>query len=177
MRYRERVYFEDEMRYGTRTALKRRWTPAGHRPQCPVKIAYEFGYLYCAICPFTGDLFCLLLPNMKKECFQVFIEEFEKHTAGEAETLIILDGAGCHQADTIRVGSHLALEKLPTACPELNPAERFFQELRKELANQVFETIESVEEKIKHLLETYWKEPNLIMRLTSFPYINTSNLI
>ena len=165
------------MRYGTRTTLKRRWTPPGHRPNCPLQIAYEFGYLYCAICPFSGDLFCLLLPNMKKECFQLFIDEFENHIASEAETLLIVDAAGCHQADTIKDDSSLALEKLPPACPELNPAERFFQELRKELANQVFETIEAIEEKIKQLLENYWKEPNLIIRLTSFPYINTSNSI
>ncbi|CAN5620326.1 IS630 family transposase [soil metagenome] len=166
------------MRYGTRTTLKRRWTPRGHRPQCRVRIAYEFGYLYCALCPFSGDLFCLLLPSMKKECFEIFINEFEKHTAGEdGDTLLILEGAGCHQADTIREGSRLVLEKLPAACPELNPAERFFQELRKELANQVFETLGAVEEKIGQLLENYWSEPNLIMRLTSFPYINTSNSI
>ena len=176
-RFGERIYWEEEMRYGTRTTLKRRWTPQGHRPNCPVQIAYEFGYLYCAICPFSGDLFCLLLPNMKKECFQIFIEEFENHLAGTGETLLILDGAGCHQADTIKDDSSLALEKLPPACPELNPAERFFQELRKELANQVFETIKAIEEKIKQLLENYWKEPNLIIRLTSFPYINTSNSI
>ncbi len=111
---------------------------------------------------------------MKKECFQIFIDEFEKHTAGSGETLMILDGAGCHQADTIRDDSTLALEKLPTASPELNPAERFFQELRRELANQVFENIGEIEEKIKQLLQHYWREPNLIIRLTSFPYINTS---
>ncbi|CAN5308837.1 hypothetical protein BH20ACI1_BH20ACI1_16860 [soil metagenome] len=64
------------------------------------------GYLYCAICPFTGDLFCLLLPNMKKECFQVFIDEFENHRAGSGETLLILDGAGCHQGDTIKFSLH-----------------------------------------------------------------------
>ena len=162
------------MRYGTRTALKRRWTPQGHRPQCPVKIGYDFGYLYCAICPLTGDLFCLMLPDMKKECFQVFIDEFEKHLNATEETLLIVDGAGCHQAETIKADSSLSLEKLPAASPELNPAERFFQELRRGLANQVFETLGEIEEKIKQLLERYWREPNLIVRLTSFPYINTS---
>ncbi len=115
-----------------------------------------------------------MLPNMKKECFQIFIGEFELHTKDAGETLMILDGAGCHQADTIKADSGLALEKLPPACPELNPAERFFQELRRELANQVFETIGEIEEKIKQLLEIYWREPNLIIRLTSFTYINTS---
>jgi transposase len=161
--------------------LKRRWTPKGHRPVCLVRIGYEFGYLYTAICPFTGDLFCLLLPNMKKECFEIFIREFQAHLASKpeqaTETLLILDGAGSHQEMAVSRNSGLHLCKLPPACPELNPVERFFQELRKELSNQVFETVSAVEEKIKQLLEKYWREPGLIVRLTCFPYINTSNLI
>lgn len=169
--------------------MKRRWTPVGHRPACPIQIGYEFGYLYTAICPFTGDLFCLLLPNMKKECFQIFVQEFQAHlrrgqesaAAQEEdlppETLMILDGAGSHQAAMGEDSSMLRLQKLPPACPELNPVERFFQELRKELSNQVFETVVAIEEKIQQLLGKYWREPNLIIRLTSFPYINTSNLL
>ncbi len=162
------------MRYGTRTALKRRWTPSGHRPQCRVKIAYEFGYLYCAICPFTGDLFGLLLPSMKKECFEIFINEFQSRLVEKRETLMIVDGAGSHQESVLGENSGLQLQKLPAACPELNPVERFFQELRRELSNRVFETIAQIEQKIQELLEKYWREPKLIIRLTCFPYINTS---
>lgn len=163
------------MRYGTRTALKRRWTPSGHRPQCRVKIDYEFGYLYCAICPLTGDLFGLLLPWMKKECFEIFLKEFQRQLPPRAETLMILDGAGSHQQSVVGENSGLELQKLPAACPELNPVERFFQELRKELSNQVFETITQIEQKIQELLEKYWSEPNLVIRLTRYPYIDTSN--
>jgi transposase len=165
------------MRYGTRSALKRRWTPKGHRPRCRVKIANEFGYLYCAICPFTGDLFALLLPSMKKECFEIFINEFQSCRSSEEETLMILDGAGAHQESLVGENSSLTLQRLPTACPELNPVERFFQELRKELANQIFEAVAAVEQKIEQILQKYWKEPNLIIQLTCFPYINTSNSI
>jgi transposase len=164
------------MRYGTRTALKRRWTPRGHRPKCRVKIAYEFGYLYCAICPFTGDLFGLLLPSMKKECFEIFVKEFLDwlaHSSSE-QTLMILDGAGSHQQSAVDEDSSLRLEKLPSACPELNPVERFFQELRRELSNQVFETIQEIEQKIQLLLQRYWSEPDKVIRLTRYPYINTS---
>jgi transposase len=165
------------MRYGTRTALKRRWTPLGHRPRCRVKIGYEFGYLYCLICPFTGDLFCLLLPSMEKVCFARFLKEFADYVGAEsATTLVIVDGAGSHQTNVLSRDSVLRIEKLPPASPELNPVERFFQELRKGLANQVFETVEAIEEKIEQLLQRYWKEPHLIRSLTSFPYLNTSNL-
>lgn len=166
------------MRYGTRTALKRRWTPVGHRPECRVKIAYEFGYLYCAICPFSGDLFGLLLPSMKKECFEIFIKEFlDWLPPSGGQTLMILDGAGSHQQSVVGENSSLRLEKLPAACPELNPVERFFQELRRELSNQVFETIEEIEQKIQLLLQRYWSEPNTVIRLTRYPYINTSHPI
>lgn len=165
------------MRYGTRTELKRRWTPKGHRPRCPMKIGYQFGYLYCLLCPFTGDLFCLLLPSMQKACFGRFLEEFAKYLGKKpATTLVIVDGAGSHQTNVLSSDSPLRLEKLPPSSPELNPAERFFQELRKELANQIFETVEELEAKLEQILQRYWKEPQLIKSLTAFPYLNASNL-
>jgi len=40
---KEQIYFEDEMRYGTRTECKRRWTRQGKRPTCKVKIGYKWG--------------------------------------------------------------------------------------------------------------------------------------
>ena len=88
---------------------------------------------------------------------------------------MILDGAGSQKPCVVGENSGLELQKLPAACPELNPVERFFQELRKELSNQVFETITQIEQKIQELLEKYWSEPNLVIRLTRYPYIDTSN--
>ena len=62
------------MRYGTRTEVGRHWMPCGERPVCPVKLGYEFGYLYTAICPYNGDLFAMFLPNMKRTCFDIFAQ-------------------------------------------------------------------------------------------------------
>lgn len=114
---------------------------------------------------------------MEKQCFARFLQEFAKYLGAEAApTLVIIDGAGSHQANVLSRDSALRVEKLPPATPELNPVERFFQELRKGLANQVFETIEAIEEKIEQLLQRYWKAPQLIRSLTCFPYLNTSDL-
>lgn len=114
---------------------------------------------------------------MEKVCFARFLKEFADYVGAEsAPTLIIIDGAGSHQENVLSRDSVLRIEKLPPASPELNPVERFFQELRKGLANQVFETVEAIEEKIEQLLQRYWKEPHLMRSLTSFPYLNTSNL-
>jgi len=94
--------------------------------------------------------------------------------SGVPPTLVIVDGAGSHQSNVLSADSCLRLEKLPPNSPELNPAERFFQELRKHLANQVFETREEIEEQITQVLQRYWKEPQLIRSLTSFHYITAS---
>jgi transposase len=160
------------MRYGTRTELKRRWTPVGHRPRCRMYIGYDWAYLYAAINPYSGDLFCLLLPYMTKECFAQFLEAFQGHI-GQRKTLLILDKATNHQAAE-GTDSTITLAHLPTACPELNPAERFFQELRKQLANQVFLDLQQVEEKIIQLLQPYWQNPKALVQLCRYPFMNTS---
>ena len=162
------------MRYGTRTQLKRRWTPCGHRPRCPVRIGYEFGYLYTAINPYRGDIFCLMLPSMSKECFAVFLQEFLRysHQHPAEQSVMILDGAGSHHADELPGRDCLQLQHLPAASPELNPVERFFKELRRDLANQVFANIEEVQQKITLRLQRFWMKPEAVMSLTRFPYLD-----
>ncbi len=161
------------MRSGTRTELKRRWKPKGHRPICRVKIGYKFVYLYAALNPYDGQLVALLLPYMTKECFRIFMEYFEEQTKmvyGDEKILIILDRATNHQSDVINA-ERIFLEKLPPACPELNPAERFFEQLRTELSNQVFEQLEQVELYLIKILQKYYANPQLICSLTPFKYI------
>lgn len=169
----ECVYFHDEMRSGTRTALKRRWTPQGHRPISSVNIGYKYVYLYAAVNPYNGDLIALLLPSMTTECFAAFMRHFDQQTMqkyGANPVLLILDGATNHQQRVLET-DRIVIEKLPRACPELNPAERFFEQLRTELSNQVFENIEDVEIFLCDILHKYFEQPKVVQSLTSFPYI------
>ena len=65
------------MRFGTRTDLGRMWTPPAVRPPGAQRIGYEYGYLSVAINPLRGEIFLLLLPDMRVESFQAFLTEFE----------------------------------------------------------------------------------------------------
>lgn len=171
--YEGRFFYEDEMRSGTRTQTKRRWTPRGHRPVCSIKLGYEFCYLYAAIAPALGHLIALILPEMTKECFALFVDYFKAQTQqlyGTAAVLLIADKAGSHQQEVVKKRG-VAWEPLPTACPDLNPVERFFQELRKELSNIVFETIEQVQDYLSSILKKYWDHPQTITQLCNFPYL------
>lgn len=164
---------QDEMRSGTRTECKRRWTAKGHRPVCKVKLGYAFTYLYAAIAPATGKLIALLLPDMTKASFALFVEHFRKETKalhGSHPVVLVADGAGSHQPQVCQQWG-IAFERLPTACPELNPVERFFEELRKELSNQVFATIRQVENCLCRILRKYFEHPQTLVQLCCYPYI------
>lgn len=161
------------MRSGTRTELKRRWGPQGHRPVASVKIGYEFLYLYAALNPYTGHLIALLLPNMTKDCFEIFMDHFCAETEAiydQKKVLMILDGASNHQSNAVS-SQNVKIKKLPRACPELNPAERFFEQLRTELSNLVFDTLDNVENYLVKILRKYFDTPSLIQSLTLFKYI------
>lgn len=154
------------MRLGTRTELKRKYAPCGVRPCGKQKIGYEYLYLYVSINPLTGEMFALLLPRLNKECFNIFIKERSLNLT--TPRLMILDGAGAHR---LSEESKIRLGKLPAYAPELNPVERLFQELRKALANRIFESLEEAEKCVIEALQIYLKEPERVKQLTLYPYI------
>ena len=161
------------MRTGTRTELKRRWTPQGHRPVCRVKLGYEFSYLYAALAPVSGALIALLLPDMTGESFTVFFQFFERGVQElypQGKVLLILDQASTHHCSTAK-GSNVVLHYLPVASPELNCAERFFEEIRKPLSNRMFQTIDKLEEFLCQALKKYYQAPKLIIQLCHYPYM------
>jgi transposase len=147
----------------------------GSRPVCRMKLGYQYCYLYAALQPFEGRLISLILPDMTKESFCVFMEYFHKETQclyGTAKkVLLITDGAGAHQ-ETVIAHSNITLQKLPAASPELNPVERFFEELRKALSNQAFDTIEALGDKLCEVLQQYYQNPAAVISLTNYPYLS-----
>jgi transposase len=140
-----------------------------------MKVGYEYCYLYAALCPATGHLVCLILPDMTKASFCLFCRFFSQQVRGLwgcAPVLLIADGAGAHQEE-VCLQNGIQLQRLPTACPELNPVERFFEELRKDLSNQVYETIEAAENHLTEVLQPYFKNKDKIIHLTNYSYIRT----
>lgn len=167
------MYFQDEMRYGTRTATKRRWTRQGRRPTCAVKVGYEWGYLYVALSPYQGDVFALYCSHLDTACFTFFMDEFQRYLIEKQikeKVLLIGDGATAHSLRAIP--ENVQWKKLPTACPELNPVERLFEELRKVLSNRVFASKDEVEDCLTFWMQQYQKQPEAVVKLTNFSWIN-----
>lgn len=85
---------------------------------------------------------------------------------------MICDGAGAHQKE-VCLQNGITLEHLPPYCPELNPVERFFEELRKDLSNQVYHTIKDAEIHLSEILQPYFHDTEKIIQLTNYSYIRT----
>ena len=160
------------MRFGTRTELGRVWTAKGYRPSGEQRIGYEYGYLSVAINPVTGELLMLILPDMRVESFQAFLEEFRRFVSGEV--CLITDGAAAHRSLHLQVSESLRVEHLPAYSPELNPVERFFKEMRKALKNRVFSSYEEVEKAVIEVAKPYLKDKERMKRLTCYPWLQNT---
>ncbi len=127
-----------------------------------------------AICPFTADIFALFLSHLDKQCFTYFLKQLQLHllTKGLTKVLLIGDGATAHTSQNWLEHRWLEWQKLPTACPELNPVERFFEELRAKTSNKVFANKQQLESYLESLILNYYAHPYWIPKLTLFPYLN-----
>jgi len=162
------------MRFGTRTELGRRWTAHGVHPTGEQLIGYDYGYLSVAVNPCTGELFALLLPDMRRESFQAFLDELAKFLDGKMSVRLITDGAAAHRSPRLKVAEQLTIEHLPPYSPELNPVERLFKELRRELKNRVFESLEAVEEAVIEAVKPYLKDGSRVKKLTFYGWLHTA---
>ena len=55
------VWFQDEARFGQQNPTTRIWAETGTRPRVVKQQQFEYGYLFGAVCPATGQTEALVL--------------------------------------------------------------------------------------------------------------------
>lgn len=129
---------------------------------------YEWTWLYAAVETATGESFCLYLSPLDGVCYELFLDHLAQHYPDDI--VLIRDNAPAHIQQAISVPKNILPLALPPYRPELNPAERWFLEFRRSLANQLFDTLDGLEEALSTMLETYWQDPAALKQLTNFPW-------
>lgn len=93
---------------------------------------------------FTGNRqFQLELPVCNTETFQIFLDEFSKRPPEEFK-IIVLDNGAFHKSRKLKVPENRALLFLPPYSPELNPAEKIWQHIKRRFTNQLFSNLGEV---------------------------------
>lgn len=127
-----------------------------------------------AINPIEGSLYAYFLPTMQKASFQAFLDELAQEV--EQPVSLFVDGAASHRSK-LQLPVNVNLQLLPAYCPELNPVERFFEELRRVLANRIYGSLEEVEQVIEDKLQQYWQKPEMLSKLTDWHWFYPDNNI
>lgn len=158
------LWSEDEHRLGLKPILRKVWSPVGERPVAEVHHRYEWTYLYAFARPKTGELHWLILPRVNHEVFSVALESFAREVGAgtRKRILLVLDGAGWHTTDKLRVPEGIHLEFLPASSPELQPAERLWPLSNEAVANRYFEEIEDMEEALVERCVALLDQPEII---------------
>ena len=164
-----RVFALDEARFGLQTHFRRRWCPLGHRPPWPHQHRYEWLWLYAAVEPATGESLCLYLPHLDGVCFEVFLRELRRAYPGET-MLLVLDQAGAHKSSQVVWPEGIKPLYLPPRSPELDPAERWFRELRGALSNVAHATLAALEGALTGALRPWWEAPRRLARLVGYSW-------
>ncbi len=166
-----RLFFQDESRSGLHLPLHRRLTASGVKPYQDINPVYEYYWLYAAVEPSTGEACWLEMPGLNSDNFEAFLQHFSQEYP-ESLNLMILDGASAHRAEHPEVPDNVLLLFLPPYCPELNPVERLWQDLKGRLKvaqASVRTSLNALRDHVAGLIRQY--TPQQLASLTGYPYI------
>jgi DDE superfamily endonuclease len=166
-----RLFCQDETRIGLHLPPGRRLTRPGVKPLKVMAPVYDYYWLYAAVEPATGEACWLELPRLDSACFQLFLERFSREYA-DSFNLLVLDNAPAHVARGLRVPDNVVLIDLPPYCPELNPVERLWQDLKRRLtalAATMRLSITTLREAVEEFIRAYTLEQ--LASLTGYAYL------
>ncbi len=165
------LYFADEMRYGLISNFRRSWSKVGERTMIDSQQSFDNRYLFSAVSPLSGESFHLMsIDGFDSEAAHVFLTELKKQHQDKT-VIVVWDNAPCHRPMIHRAIPGLIVLFLPPYSPELNPAERFFEEIRKTTANHIFKSIEEQETVIETRIKQLADDTEGMKRLTGYGWI------
>ena len=146
---------------------------AGVRPIVGKQIVREYTYAYGAFCPQDGTSSLCILPSMDNYCMTYFLRHVRREYPDDF-ILMVMDGAPCHKDGAMDVPENMMIQRLPPYSPELNPSENMWDDMREKFfQNIVFDSMETVENKLCEAMNHYADKQDIVRSITSFPWINS----
>jgi DDE superfamily endonuclease len=165
---RVRYFCSDESRWGLKTLTGRVITAMGVKPVLTVQWARETFWLYGAVEPLSGESVFYAFSHLDATCFNLFVQELAT-AFPDTLNLLQLDQAGAHCATLIDWPDNVVPIFQPSHSPELNPIERFWQDLRKFFQGKNFEDLAQLQQAVFDALNAIAQET--IASLTGYSFI------
>jgi hypothetical protein len=161
--------FADEMRVGLRGMVRRVWGKRGVKVRQHLQIAYEWRYLFLAVDSQAGRLFWCWLPALTAIDIRSAIRGLQPFGLAA----LVWDRATTHHDQGVRALGVPLIEQ-PPASPELNPAERVFEELRRAVEGKIYATLEEKVEAVGAELARIDADPDRVRKLTGWDWITAT---
>ena len=163
-----RIGFTDELRLGLRGTTRRVWGRRGTKVRQRLQLKYEWRYLVAAVDGQSGRIWWDWVATMKAEALWPVVAGLQEMAVLDA---LVWDNAPSHR-DADIADLDLALVGLPPYSPELNPAERLFEEIRRHVEGRVYATLDDKVAEVQAFLEQLDADPTRVRRLCGWNWIN-----
>lgn len=158
--------FADELRLGLRGTVRRVWGIRGIKVRQAVQFTYQWRYLFLVVDSAAGRLHWCWLPALGAAMIRGALRGLLPAQFGG----LVWDRAASHRTKGVQeVG--LPLIELPAYSPELNPAERVFEEIRRAVEGKVFATLDDKVQAVITVLERFDAHPAQVRSLTHWSWI------
>jgi transposase len=131
----------------------------------PQQIVFEWCWLYLAVDVREGRLFLCWQERLRSDC----VGEW-KQAGIDA---LIWDNAPSHRSKVVRE-TGMSLGYLPPFSPELNPAERVFEEVRRWVEGVLYDSVSDKRAAVERYLCDLASDPSRVKRLASWRWIRES---
>jgi DDE superfamily endonuclease len=159
----------DEMRVGLCSCVRRVWAPRGVKVRALVQWKGEWSYLALAVDGRRGQLCWKWIENMKGCSIASAVAAWKE---GGVEA-VVWDQARGHLGAQVRAVGVPTIEQ-PAACPELNPAERVFEELRRGIEGRVYSCLGDKVAAVEALLHELASHPQRVRQLAGWEWIHAA---
>jgi transposase len=161
------VFFEDEARFGRISREMACWVKGNMIPSVARQMIREYIYAYSALSPQTGDCYSMISPYCNTEAMNEFLQQLSTHYSNY-RIILILDKAGWHISQSLKIADNIKLLHLNPYSPEQNPVELLWREIRRKyFHNAIFANLDEVESKLQQALLTYYQHKEDVKKLAN----------
>lgn len=165
---------QDEWRFGRIGCVRSCRVPKDERALVVKHDMREYVYMYTAVFPTLWEHVSLIMPYANMECMNIFLKEvWEQYK--DYIVVMQIDWARFHIWGEIKAPPNVILIQQPWYSPEINPTEHIREEWREKFfANQLFKSLNDVEDQLVKFCKYLDKNPELIKTMCWFPHIVAS---
>lgn len=157
------------MRLGLLGQVRRVWAPRGVKIRQALEMTYEWEYLNLVVNGLEGTLYWEWTVDMKGSS----IAEALTTMQDKGIEAIVWDRAPGHRASQVKELGLILIEQPPYS-PELNPAERVFEELRRKVEGKVYGELEKKKQVVEQELQDLAANPDRVKSLAGWAWIQES---